>query len=132
MKFEAHGHYKIHVESNVLHIDGKGPFNKELVTEYTEALETCVAELESQGAWYQLVVLYQLCLMTPDSESVFVKSLKERKSRGLMACAVVLSNPQGQSLITEQFGKAYLASGVEHQFFNDVEQAMAWLNAIRQ
>ncbi|MBD1388588.1 hypothetical protein IC617_04030 [Neiella sp. HB171785] len=130
MKFQAHGHYSIYVESNLLHIDGKGPFNKELVTEYTEALETCVAELERQGPWYQLVILYQLSLMTPDSETVFIESLKQRKSRGLAGCAVVLSNPEGQSLITEQFGKAYLAAGVPHQFFDDVEQAKCWLDGM--
>lgn len=132
MKFEAHGHYAIHVEANLLHIDGKGPFNKELVAKYAQALETCISELEQRGPWYQLVMLYQLCLMTPEAEQVFIDSLKDRKSRGLTASAVVLNDPEGQALITDQFGNAYQAAGVDYEFFADSDQAKMWLEQIQQ
>ena len=126
MLFTEHGIFEVKVEHNCLHVDATGPFNEELAKHYQSAIEVCIQELES-GDWHQIIILRKLSLFTPQAETVLIDTLVDRKKRGLDKCAVVFIDIDGKSVVTQQLDKIYRTAGVEHQFFDSLSQAKAWL-----
>jgi hypothetical protein len=130
MKFKEHGLFEVKTEKNLLLVDAIGPFNDELIIKYENALESCIQCLE-KSPWSQIITLHQLCLFTPDAESRLTKTLINRRSRGLIACAVVLINIEGESLVKAQMERCYNSAGVNHQFTTSTESAQKWIAAIK-
>ena len=91
MKFKEHGVFEVKVEGQLLLVDATGPFNDELLKHYRDALESCIQRLEV-GQWNQIVTLHQTSIFTPEAEETLTQSLIERRSRGLIACSVVIAD----------------------------------------
>lgn len=126
MLFAEHGVFEVKVENNCLIVDATGPFNEELAKHYQTAIDKCIEQLE-QTQWYQIIVLHQLSLFTPEAEVLLTQTLINRKQRGLTKSAVVLIDIEGKSLVTQQLGKIYQKIGIEHGFFESINQAQSWL-----
>jgi hypothetical protein len=128
MQFVSHGVFTVKATNRRLFVDATGPFNEELAREYRAALESCIQSLE-HSPWQQLIVLHKLSLMTPEAETVFVDTLKDRKQRGLLRSAVVVDEGEGRSLVISQFGNAYQKADIEAHFFNSIGEANEWLES---
>lgn len=126
MEYQEHGSFAIRVEGKLLFIDGTGPFNEELVERYKSAIETCIVELE-HAPWNQILTLHEMSLFTPRAEEALTQTLINRRSRGLVACAVIIKEESGKGLMEEQMSRCYRRSNVMHQYFDSMEQAKAWL-----
>jgi hypothetical protein len=125
MNFTEHGVFEVKIEEKVLLVDATGPFNEELIIKYENALEACISNLEASN-WHQIITLHQLSLFTPEAEIKLTQTLKSRRSRGLVACAVVLKNIEGESLIRAQLSRCYGCAGVEYVFTSSVHDAKKW------
>ena len=122
MYFTEHGVFEVKIEDNILLVDATGPFNEELIIQYEKALESCINILET-SKWNQIITLHQFSLFTPEAEQRLTQSLKNRRSRRLVACVVVLKNIEGESLIKEQMSRCYKCAGVKHEFATSVHDA---------
>lgn len=129
MIFMEHGVFEVKVDGNLLLVDATGPFNEELIVQYKKALETCIQTLEV-SQWNQVIVLHQLSLFTPEAEQVLTNTVINRKSRGLNACAVVLMNVEGESLIKNQMSRCYERARVKYNFTSSIEDANKWLTSL--
>ena len=87
-------------------IDTRGPFNDASLIQYEKDLELCIHNLES-STWNQIVTLHQFSLFTPEAERILTRTVTNRHSRGLVACAIVLINIEGESLIKPQMSRCY-------------------------
>ena len=128
--FSKHGTFKVEVNSNSksLFVRAAGPFNEELVQEYSNAVQIAVSQLSLFKQWTQLVVLDKESLYTPAAEQLLIKSLAYRKIQGLIASAVVLMpTVEGKSLITQQMTGVYEKSGIKFEFFDEISDAEKWL-----
>ncbi|MDG1752522.1 MAG: hypothetical protein P8I03_12810, partial [Thalassotalea sp.] len=94
MYFTEHGVFEVKIEDKILLVDATGPFNEELILQYEKSLESCIKYLET-SKWNQIITLRQFSLFTPEAEQKLTQTLKKRRSRGLVACAVVLKNIEG-------------------------------------
>ena len=128
MHFQAHGIFEVSVENNWLIVDATGPFNEELLQSYSHSIESCVSKLEA-SPWQQIIVLHQQSLFTPEAESLLSKTVKNRKTRGLKASAVVLLNVEGGALIQQQLSRVYKGANLPHAFFSNQEAAKSWLSS---
>jgi hypothetical protein len=126
MDFIEHGFFTVNVEDNILIVDAIGPFNEELILKYEKALESCIQTLEL-SSWNQIITLHKLSLFTPDAELALTQTLINRKSRGLVSCAVVMVDIEGESLVKRQMSRCYDNASVKHQFFTSLEDAKVWL-----
>jgi len=126
MYFTEHGVFEVKIEDKILLIDATGPFNEELIIQYEKALESCIKNLET-STWNQIVTLHKFSLFTPEAEQKLTQTLKNRSSRRLKACAVVLINIEGGSLIKSQMSRCYNKAGVKHEFTTSVHDAKKWL-----
>lgn len=126
MKYQEHGSFEVKVEGKLLFIDGTGPFNEELVERYKLAIESCILELEREP-WNQVVTLHEMSLFTPKAEEMLTNTLINRRTRGLVACAVIIEEDNGRDLMVEQMGRCYRNSGVMHEYFNSLDDALNWI-----
>lgn len=126
MNFKEHGLFEVKVEGDLLLVDATGPFNEELLIKYENALESCIQRLEV-STWNQVITLHQLSLFTPEAEQLLTNTVINRRSRGLIACAIVLSNVEGESLIKAQMSRCYTRAGVKHVFISSIHDANKWL-----
>jgi len=128
MKFAEHGLFEVKTEGKLLLVNAIGPFNEELIIKYEDALESCIQSLEV-APWNQIITLHQLSLFTPEAEKTLTKTLINRSSRGLSACAVVFENVEAESLVKAQMSRCYKNAKVTHKFSNSIDDAKKWLNS---
>ena len=126
MEFKEHGVLNVHVEARLLLIDATGPFNVESVKQYNIALESCIQQLEA-SQWNQIVTFHKMSIFTPDAEDLLTKTLIKRRSRGLIYCAVILTDVDFKPSVKEQMSRCYRNAGVEHQYFDSVVKAQEWI-----
>ncbi len=129
MNFIEHGLFEVKVEGELLLVDATGPFNEELLIEYENSLEACIQNLEV-SKWNQVITLNQLSLFTPEAEQVLTNTLINRRSRGLAACAIVLNDVEGESLIKAQMSRCYNRAGVKHNFITSIHDANKWFATV--
>lgn len=129
MIFMEHGLFEVKIEDKLLLVDATGPFNEELLIQYEKALESCIQTLEV-SEWNQIITLHQLSLFTPEAEQVLTNTVINRSSRGLMACAIVLIDAEGESLIKTQMSRCYNRAGVKYYFTTSIHNAKKWLTTL--
>ena len=129
MIFMEHGIFEVKTEGKLLRVDATGPFNEELIIQYEKALESCIQTLEV-SQWNQVITLHQLSLFTPEAEKVLTNTLINRKSRGLIACVIVLLDVEVESLIKTQMSRCYDRACVKHTFTSSISDAEKWLETI--
>jgi hypothetical protein len=129
MIFTEHGLFEVKIAGKLLLVDATGPFNEELLIQYQKALESCIQTLEV-SEWNQVITLHQLSLFTPEAEQMLANTLINRKSRGLMASAIVLMDAEGESLIKTQMSRCYNRAEVKHNFTTSIDNAKKWLTTI--
>jgi hypothetical protein len=129
MIFTEHGLFEVKIVGKLLLVDATGPFNEELLIQYQKALESCIQTLEV-SEWNQIITLHQLSLFTPEAEQMLTNTLINRKSRGLMASAIVLMDAEGESLIKTQMSRCYSCAEVKHNFTTSIDNAKKWLTTI--
>jgi hypothetical protein len=126
MNFKEHGLFEVKIEGKILLVDATGPFNEELIIKYKKALESCIQNLEI-SKWNQIITLHEFSLFTPEAEQSLTQTLINRRTRGLIASAVVFVDIEGESLIKVQMSNCYNKAGVKHQFMSSVDDAKKWL-----
>jgi len=125
MYFSEHGIFEVKVEDKCMLVDATGPFNEELTSRYRSAIESSIQRLESND-WTQIIVLHNMSLFTPEAEELLIKTLVNRKERGLTKSAIVLIDAEGKALITQQMSRIYKTAQVDYRFFSSIEQAKVW------
>lgn len=129
MNFIEHGLFEVKIEDKLLLVDATGPFNEELLLQYEYAIESCIQNLEI-SKWNQIITLHQLSLFTPEAEQILTNTVINRRARGLIACAIVLINVEGESLIKAQMSRCYNLAGVKHNFSTSIHDANKWLTTL--
>jgi len=129
MIFAEHGVCEVKVDGKLLLVDATGPFNEEFIKHYQRVLETSIEHLET-SQWHQIVTFHQMSIFTPEAEEALTQSLINRRSRGLVACGVVIADVECKSLVQEQMSRCYNKAEVEHQYFSSITNAKEWANQL--
>jgi len=127
--FIPHGAYRVDIQENLLVIEAKGPFNKEVVKQYSLDLANAVQKM--QAPWGQLIIMHQDSLFTPDAENLMHKSARARKLFGLYASAIVLVETTVRFAIEHQVSNIYRRADIAHDFFENEQQARTWLQELK-
>lgn len=123
--FIPHGEYRVEVQNNILLIEARGPFNKEVVTAYTADVLQALEQMEPP--WGQVIVLHQDSVFTPEAESQLAKKVAQSKALGLVASGVVILNTQIEFVIKQQLSQVYKQSDVLHNYFDAEDAARSWV-----
>jgi len=131
LEFRRHGEYEIKVMDDLLFIDAQGPFNSEAVHDFQKSLHLATMTLENLPRWYQLAVLHEVSIFTPDAMDELFKVTQWRMTKGLAASAVVFVGTMSKQLSRIQIGAMYQELGLKHEFFDSVEAATSWIDNLR-
>jgi len=123
--FESHGHFKVSVQNNTIHVLALGPFNTQAVSNYKEDLILAIQQIE--GPWTQLNQMHQNCLYTPEAQQQMHHLTQFRKEQGLIAVAFIFKDCFGASILQEQLSSIYSKIRIPCQFFDDSASASLWL-----
>jgi len=124
-RFAPHGEYKISVENNLLLVEAKGPFNSEIVANYTADMALAVKQVDAP--WGQLIVLHQEGLFTPSAEKQMYGTISARKDLGMCASGIVIIGASAKFAIEMQISRIYNDLQVKHQYFDNEKEARDWL-----
>lgn len=128
MKFSGHGTLKFWVEGNILMLQGEGPWNKEFVLIADEgALESKEALHGKPWAVYAEFTGLPICV--PDAKEELVEQIKIDIEKGRIATAVLLKDCQQPEFCQEYLSQLYQECGDNFCFFDNKQQAMAWLQS---
>jgi hypothetical protein len=124
--YGEHGLFTITMEGNLLVVDGIGPFNEQTITSFHAALNKAITTISSKQ-WSQIIVLHAMSLFTPEAERQLCVTLIERKKQGLIKSAVVYGDTDCKSMIQTQLSRCYANVGIDHGFFETIDEAKTWL-----
>lgn len=128
MKFAPHGQFELEIKGHTAIVKLFGDFNREGVERVDKAVRDAVAQHFSDGQpWAVLLDLTHHTLATAESESSIRDAYDWSWSRGQAYEAITgVNSPaqrhQIQKLMTPRAGT------LEYQFFDDPQQAKAWLS----
>lgn len=125
LRFTPHGEYRILSEDNMLFVEAKGPFNLEVVNNYSTDMAKAVKKMVAP--WTQLVILHQDGLFTPEAEREMYNTIKLRKELGLSASAIVIIGATARFAMEMQISGLYQQLQVVHQYFDTEKDARDWL-----
>ncbi|MBT0588033.1 hypothetical protein [Alteromonas oceanisediminis] len=126
-QYAQHGTYQITIENNRLTVVSNGPFNAETIKTYRHIAAKLRTELSAP--WTQIAVMTGMPIFTPEAEAELKRTVIDRQSMGMVACAFVLEQAEGQSITRRQMGRMYDECNIPHVFAANVAEANEWLDA---
>ena len=125
MKAIPHGTFKVLVTNQVLRVTARGPFNKELIVEYRNAVNAAIEKLAGTK-WAAVICLYGESLMTPEAEKLLVEAVKDRITKGMVATTSVFLDSQVSAIQHNQMSNIYKAAGAHFELFENENEAIIW------
>ncbi|GAB5380981.1 MAG: hypothetical protein Alis3KO_17650 [Aliiglaciecola sp.] len=124
---QEHGEFEVGRSEQVILLSARGPWNDETLKSGAGVMNRRIQQLDQTQPWAQLSCLFGESLMTPSAFKYFTKHTGIRKEMGLTTLAIVIKNSDITSTIKMQLTKAYSEIGIQHEFFEEIEQAIEWL-----
>jgi hypothetical protein len=125
INYSVHGSSFVDVEQAILIIEAIGPWNNEFFDSFHQQLGEAIKELkvDTYGA-----------LVKPKGEAVIGQDAFEKHlaflSQAKTSCiAVNLALCDTHQITKSILGKLYTRAGIVHKFFNNDQDAKAWLNS---
>ena len=117
------------IDGRVLIITASGPWNPELIESYREEAAPQIAQLAG-APWGTLLVLYGQAVLAPDTRASLARSIRETRTVGRTVTAIHMEKDVvAPEVVRDSFADLYEETGVPHRFFDDLEEARAWVDA---
>ena len=114
------------IDGRVMIITATGPWNPELIASYRETAAPLMRQLAG-APWGTLLVLYGQAVLGPDTLEALAASIRETRTLGRTATAIHLDDVVAPEVVRENFADLYSRSHIPFRFFDDLQDARAWL-----
>lgn len=121
-----HGSFKFARDNRVLVIEGHGPWNQSALEACTEAARPHLENLLDGQPWAVLLMLHGQLFYTPEASENLFELLVHDCQIGRIASALVV-DAQVSDVERWHLEQIYSAAGARCEFFEDCQQAQAWL-----
>lgn len=131
--FVPHGQFKAYAEDRLVISEVTGPWNKELVYVWAQALHPLAKALSTDGPHVGIAIIHGSILCPPDALEALRKVVLYSVQRlDNVAHAIVAdASVEGRRLLANTFARVY-EGVVPYQLFEDLPSAKAWGNALLQ
>lgn len=126
--FPAHGELAMEIDGRLLRIKGEGPGNVEAIINYQKEIQQFREQL-AHSPWASLVEMSGQPMLPPEATSMMIDTIKHAKTLNLVATAVVFVNVEFSESVKQFWRAIYQEAGLEHAFFDRLEDAKEWLLA---
>lgn len=121
-----HGRISFSVEERILYIHGEGPVNNEFFEHYKSHVQPFREQLENKP-WASVIRLSGVPLFPPQGRQHILEIICTAKNQNLAATAVVIDSKEYRQSVKQFWHSIYTESVITHQFFDNTEDAVAWL-----
>ncbi len=128
--FSAHGEFTIHQDGKILVNTVRGPWNIELVKEFSRAIDAPSRELHELGSWGGICIISESMLSSPDCLAMIRKIMCYGipKFKMLAQAYVATRKVTGRGVIETSYERVF--DGLcPFRFFDDYASAKEWLLA---
>lgn len=123
--YEQHGSHQLTCDGDVLIMHGRGPWNEEAIRNYRRDLEKAIASLPPR--WAFIGEFHGEAVLIPEAEREVERVVAWRKTRGMEAMAIVMSDVTAKGVAFSQLARIYENAGVPYRVFDNEAEALAWL-----
>ncbi|MDM7859598.1 hypothetical protein QTP81_03125 [Alteromonas sp. ASW11-36] len=116
------------MSGSALIIEGTGPANIEAVQIYQERAQR-FRDMLKEAPWASLVLLRGEPLLPPEAKRMLIEIIRYASTQNLVATGVVLQDLPHVKTIRHFWTSIYDETTLPYQFFDNEEQARAWLYA---
>ncbi len=127
MQPSTHGSYNIEQQNNILFIDAQGPFDDVVTEQYYQDIKL-VANQMGDSPWASLVSFEGNSVFAPEAEQKLIETTQYRVDHGMIAIAAVILNSNYADTLQMQLQRIYQNTGVQFNFFSNINHAQAWLD----
>lgn len=128
-KFKKHGSLNVAIDGRLIVLDGEGPWNAESLHLTDDSIMQNLRAMYG-SPWGVLAFFRGEAVYVPEAFALLRKQIKKEVSLGRVATAVVFENVQSPLLSKHQFTSVYEVAGHEVAFFDNGDDAKAWLNSL--
>ena len=125
-EFAPHGEFSVRIDGRILDLHTRGPWNRELIEQFSKNVLTMVAQLEG-APWGVLATVSGEGMHTPDSYAAMIEGIRWQRARGRCATAVVFDQVFAANTARRILERMYAEAGEPVRFFDASEPARVWL-----
>lgn len=125
--FRIIGQYDISRDGDLIRVWSSPEFNLEAARQYALDMLQMIEQMPPRFA--TLVSFDAPPIVGPEVEEAMRQSARQRAQRGMVAAAFVIENPEAIEVARGQWQRIYEGSGMQLQFFRELEPAQQWLQA---
>jgi hypothetical protein len=131
--FAPHGQFDAYVEGHLLISEVIGPWNRELVDAWAQALHPVAKAICTRGPHVGIAIIRQSILCPPDALEALRKVVLYSVQRLDNVGHVIVADEsvEGRKLLAQTFARVY-EGVVPYQQFEDLPSAKAWGNGLIQ
>jgi hypothetical protein len=130
--FRPHGWYgNSRVEGRSIITELNGPWNKELIEHWARDVTPMARELGKQGHYAGIAVIHESMLCPPDALQMLEKVVKYGAEHLNCIAHIIVADKsvEGRHLVEQAYARVY-APHVAYNFFDTLEEARAWAEAL--
>lgn len=128
--FPPHGRVELWAEGSVVHIEARGPFNREAVLAVGRAMRDLFADRPVGRVFADILVMRDSLVASPDALVAFEQFLAAMSAADFapqVVAYVVAPEVEGRSLMLPLFSAIYARHGREFAAFEGMAEAEAWV-----
>lgn len=118
--------YNLDIFDNIVAMDCHGPFNEEIVAQFSEDIKKAITQFEGK-AWGSLITYYGNGIFTPEAENALQKITQYRIENGMIAVAAIIKNSVHADIQHMQLHRIYQNTNITFHVFCCPESAKNWL-----
>ncbi|WP_296044120.1 hypothetical protein [uncultured Alteromonas sp.] len=128
-KFKKHGSLSVAIDGRLIVLKGEGPWNAESLHLSDDKIMQNLRAMYG-SPWGVLAIFRGEAVYVPEAFTLLRKQIKKEITLGRVATAVVFVDVKSPLLSRHQFTSIYEMQGHEVAFFEDADEAKAWLNSL--
>lgn len=126
MSSSSQGSYTIDVKDNIITVDCYGPFNKEVVAQYSDDIKKSIKDF-NEKPWGTIITYYGNGIFTPEAESSIQESARYRAENGMIALAAIIKNSKHADLQHMQLSRIFQETDITFHVFCSMDNASSWI-----
>ena len=128
-KFKKHGSLSVAIDGRLIVLKCEGPWNAESLHLSDDKIMQNLRAMYG-SPWGVLAIFRGEAVYVPEAFALLRKQIKKEITLGRVATAVVFEDVKSPLLSRHQFTSIYEMQGHEVAFFEDADEAKAWLNSL--
>jgi len=123
--YEQHGTHKLTCDGDVLIMHGRGPWNEQAIRNYRLDLEKAIVNMPPR--WAFIAEFHGEAILIPEAERELESVVAWRKTKGMEAMAIVMSDVTAKGVAFAQLERIYKRAGAAFRAFDNEADALDWL-----